>query len=238
MPYLLIGAGVAILVLALWGFLNADPKVLARLLRYAAVGALGLLALFLLVTGRGIADLPIAGLMFFLLRHWIARGLPGLARLGDWLRGTPRSPGQSTVETSWLRMALDRASGALDGEVLQGTFQGAKLSQLALEQLRALLSECGGDAQSARLIETYLDRVHAGWREQSGQSEQGSAHGGSGGTMTREEAWEVLGLQPGATPDEIRDAHRRLMTKLHPDLGGSNYLAAKINAARDVLLGA
>lgn len=238
MPYLIVVGVVAILALGLWAFLTADPKTVARMIRYAAVGGVVLLALFLLVTGRGIADLPLGGLAFFLMRHWIVRGLPGLARVGDWIKGTPRAAGQSTVETAWLRMALDRGSGALDGEVLQGAFQGARLSQLRLEQIRSLLAECGSDAQSARLIETFLDRVHAGWRDQAGQSEQasGSGTGQSGAAMTREEAWQVLGLTPGATADEIREAHRRLMTKLHPDLGGSNYLASKINTARDILL--
>lgn len=59
----------------------------------------------------------------------------------------------------------------------------------------------------------------------------------SGDAMTAAEAYEVLGLQPGATDEEIRDAHRRLMMAAHPDHGGSDWLATRINQARDVLLG-
>ena len=59
----------------------------------------------------------------------------------------------------------------------------------------------------------------------------------SGGAMTRAEAYQVLGLKPGATEPEIRDAHRRLMMAAHPDHGGSDWLATRINQARDILLG-
>ena len=55
--------------------------------------------------------------------------------------------------------------------------------------------------------------------------------------MSRQEAYQVLGLQPGANVDEIRAAHRRLMAKLHPDKGGVDHLARQVNEARDVLLG-
>jgi DnaJ family protein C protein 19 len=59
----------------------------------------------------------------------------------------------------------------------------------------------------------------------------------AGGPMTRAEAYQVLGLQPGASEENIRAAHRRLMQAAHPDHGGSDWLAARINQARDILLG-
>ena len=60
---------------------------------------------------------------------------------------------------------------------------------------------------------------------------------GSSGNMSRSEALAVLGLREGCTSDDIREAHRRMMKSAHPDAGGSDYLAAKVNEAKDVLLG-
>ncbi|HUN50042.1 MAG TPA: DnaJ domain-containing protein [Candidatus Sulfotelmatobacter sp.] len=240
MVYLLLGAVLlGLLFFAARAFLNTDPKVLARVLRYTAVVLLALAALVLAASGRAVLDVPFGAAILYLLRHWLARGLPGLDRFKDWLKGTPHQRSSSTIETAWLRMTLDQASGALDGEVLSGQFSGARLDQLGFDQLRALLAECAAaDAQSVRLLETYLDRTHPGWRDQAQASgrREGADAGGSGARMTRDEAWQVLGLEPGASPEAIREAHRRLMLKLHPDHGGSNYLASKINAARDLLL--
>jgi hypothetical protein len=61
--------------------------------------------------------------------------------------------------------------------------------------------------------------------------------GATRGAMTRAEAFEVLGLRPGATEVQIRDAHHRLMRAAHPDAGGSDWIASRINQARDILLG-
>jgi hypothetical protein len=147
-----------------------------------------------------------------------------------------RSPDQtSRVVTAHLDMVLDHATGALRGKVLKGVFKGRQIDRMAPAELALLWQDCRfADPQSAQLLETYLDRIHATWREDMSRAE---GTPGAGGIMTAEEALEVLGLKPGASPEEIRAAHRDLMKKLHPDLGGSTYLAAKINQAKDKLLG-
>ena len=207
---------------------RASPKALIRAFWWVAGGLFAGVALFLLMTGRGVLDLPLA-LLFWYLRNggqlptgWVRRWFGGQAG--------PADQGSSAIETAWLRMTLDRASGALDGEVRAGRFAGAPLRRLSLDELRTLHAECGAtDAQSARLIEAYLDRLHPDWREQKPPPP-------SSGRMSRDEALQVLGLAAGAGPEQIREAHHRLMLKLHPDLGGSDYLAGQINLARDVLL--
>jgi hypothetical protein len=171
----------------------------------------------------------------------LAQLLPALKRLGAMLglgsAPTAGARGQSsTIQTRFLRMTLDHATGAMNGTVLQGRFQGRTLADLGLEDLLALLTECRlGDEQSAAVLEAYLDRVHGdAWRAPAGGP---SPPPTSGGGMSREEAYAILGLEPGASPEAVREAHRRLMQRLHPDRGGSTYLAAKINQAKDLLLG-
>jgi len=100
------------------------------------------------------------------------------------------------------------------------------------------------DPQSHALLEAYLDRTHPNWREAfagdagaSAGAGQGAPGSGGAGPMTREEALAILGLAEGASESDIRTAHRSLMKQFHPDQGGSDYLAAKINEAKDLLLG-
>ena len=154
------------------------------------------------------------------------------------------SPGQaSEVETRFFKMTLDHDSGVMTGLVKEGRFHGRALEDLEIEELVDLWAECRAeDAQSAAVLEAYLDRTQGeAWRE-AAQRDYGGAGAGprppSGpGAMRQEEAHEILGLEPGASPEEIHEAHRRLMQKIHPDHGGSNYLAAKINQAKARLLG-
>lgn len=241
--------GFIALILGAKAFVNADPKALAKGLRWGAAISLGGLALFMLLRGR--IDMS---MMLAFTAAWVLGKMPfpffggGRGLGGGWTRartGSANAGGNggqaSAVETAWLRMTLDHATGTMSGEVRQGRFQGRTLAQLSFAELLALHRECAGaDNQSAALIEAYLDRsIGPDWREKAaaeGAAQTENAAPAPGG-MNREQAYEVLGLKPGASDDEIREAHRRLMKQFHPDHGGSNYLAGQINRAKDVLLG-
>lgn len=214
-------------------FTVADPRQLARALRILLVAVAGIGVLYLALSGRlAIATALIGGLLPLILR-WKALG-----RLFRNVRGP--SPGQqSRVETRFLRMSLDHDTGVIAGTVLDGPYRGRTLHELSRAELLDLLRQCRvEDPESATLLESYLDRTAgADWRETEG----GGAAGGAGeaparAAMTPEEAYRILGLEPGAGEAEIRRAHRELMKKLHPDRGGSTWLAAKINEAKDLLL--
>jgi hypothetical protein len=159
------------------------------------------------------------------------------------LRSAPAAGGaagggqSSSIRTRFVEMSLDHHSGAMDGLVLEGAYQGRHLGELGLEPLLELLARWRAeDAQSAAVLEAYLDRTQGDvWRAKVGAGQASVAE--PSGPMSREEAAAVLGVAPAAGEEEIRAAHRRLMQKLHPDRGGSNYLAAKINQAKDLLLG-
>ena len=190
------------------------------------------------------------GLMYLSTRfHWSIL-LFGLAPLLPRLWGAfnraqaargPTPGSTSRVEAEWLRMSIDHDTGKLDGEVLNGAFQGRTLDSLAPGDLLALLAECRrNDPESARLLEAYLDRRLGGdWRTGEANEDSDGARRGAGAAevpMTVPQALQVLGLEPGATREAIVEAHRRLIQKLHPDRGGSSYLAAQINRAKDILL--
>ena len=215
-------------------FLKASPQKLAAVLRVAAGGVL--LAAGTLLSTRGLVLIggPLAFMGFMMLTR--------AAGFGPF--GAKKSPGQSSsVRTKVLAMELDHDSGDMDGEVLTGTLAGRKLSGLTLAELTELMEDCiaAGD-QSQALLEAYLDRAHPDWREDQGSSDGGTADGGKrastgSASMSRDEAYDILGLEPGASEEEINAAHRRLMKQFHPDQGGSDYLAARINQAKDLLLG-
>jgi|DewCreStandDraft_4_1066084.scaffolds.fasta_scaffold00055_88 hypothetical protein len=144
--------------------------------------------------------------------------------------------GAARVETALLAMELDRASGRLDGRIKSGRFAGRTLGGLDLGELLALLEEArASDPPSVALLEAYLDRREPRWRQRGREDRRTGASDPA--AMDERTALAILGLEPGAGPEEIRAAHRRLMAKLHPDHGGSDYLAAQINRAKEVLLG-
>mgnify|MGYP006073605169 FL=1 len=141
----------------------------------------------------------------------------------------------SKIRTHYLTMTLDHDSGAMDGEVVEGKFAGSLLSELALAQLIELAAELVTDSDSAQVFEAYMDRSHPDWRE-GGYQSANQAGLKESTEMTAELAYEILGLSAGASKDEITHAHRSLMQKMHPDRGGSDYLAKKINLAKDLLI--
>jgi hypothetical protein len=238
---LYLGGGVAILaalLFLLYLFVNADPLRLARGIKIAgllaAVIALAALAVF---AGIFVFFLPLPLLWALFARGRRSGLFPGAFRSASRGGGSGGSGGQtSTVTTPFLRMTLDHDSGTMSGTVLCGRFAGMRLAELGLAELLALLRECRAeDEEGARLVEAYLDRTRPDWREDL-RGEGADAARPAAGAMSVEEAYAILGLSPGAGAAEIKQAHRRLMSKVHPDHGGSDYLASQINRARDVLL--
>jgi DnaJ-domain-containing protein 1 len=139
------------------------------------------------------------------------------------------------VRSQFLDMTLDHDSGELSGQIVAGPHAGHSLGEFDLSQLTAMVP--GFDAESVSLLESYLDRRFPAWRQDAqGNATAGQSRPASSGKMTNEEAYQILGLQPGAGRAEIGRAHRALMKKLHPDQGGSTYLAARVNEAKDTLL--
>jgi hypothetical protein len=243
---LLLAAVILLLLFLRWFRRTPAERVAQVLKRIAIFGGIGLLAL-LAATGRlpwllavVSAAIPAILRIVALLQVWpiLQRWWRSLDLGGSGGSSSGSVPGQvSTIRTRFLAMTLDHASGALDGEVLEGAYRGRRLDALELEALLDLLTLCrSADDQSAAVLEAYLDRRYgATWRQAEPAGSTGSATLTTG-HMNREEALAILGLEPDASAEDIRTAHRRLMQKLHPDRGGSDYLAAKINQAKDLLL--
>jgi DnaJ domain len=237
MAYFLIGCALLVLLLLAGRLLaRANPRTLAVGLRRMAGVAVLAAAGFLILRGALPIAIPLVVFGFSLLQQSSGSGF------GD-LFGSGRSkPGQkSRIKTDRLEVELDHDSGAMEGKCLAGRFAGRPLSSLSDREAMELLAELHQEgAPEAAVMEAYLDWRQPDWREQASSSdEQQGRRKGRGGTnrMSAEEAYDVLGINRNASEEDIKRAHRRLMMKLHPDQGGSNYLAARINEAKDVLLG-
>lgn len=206
-------------------------------------------AYFQIILGAAVVGVVILTLMGKM--HWLGAAITGLlvvARqmlpllirllpmLGS-LRGQAGSTGskQSEVSARILTMTLDHDSGDLSGEVLEGPFKDWLLEELDRQQLDELLAYCQReDADSAQLLASYLEQRFPGDETAHERAESDHPHNATG--LSRAEALSLLGLEEGATHDEIISAHRTLIQKVHPDRGGNDYLAAKINEAKDFLL--
>lgn len=199
--------------------------------------------------------IAVAAVLFLTLTgrmHWVGAALTGLLvgarqflplliRLFPMLsslrnKSSAAGPGQhSTVESTILRMHLDHESGKLSGEVLRGPLQDWRLDELDRSQLEDLLLYAQQeDNDSVQLLVSYLEQRFPG---ETGFGKQQQAAPDTSSGLSRTEALAVLGLGEEASDEDVVQAHRKLMQKLHPDRGGNDYLAAKVNQAKDFLLG-
>jgi DnaJ-like protein len=236
MAYFLAGCAVLVLLLLAGRFLaSVDPRRLAAVVRKAGGVAALAVAGFLILRGALPIAIPLAVFGLALIRR-------GGLGIGGPFGSASKTPGQkSHIRTERLEMELDHDSGHMEGECLTGRFAGRKLSTLSDREAMELLAELHQDgAPEAAVMEAYLDWRLPGWRDQESERTQQAGSGrrrARGNRMSAEEAYAVLGIGPGASEEDIRQAHRKLMMKMHPDQGGSTYLAARINEAKEVLLG-
>jgi hypothetical protein len=226
MTYVLIGGAALIGVLVLYQLLRkTDVRRLVRVARWVVGGVLALLAAFLTLRGQ-VAIATFLGFGAYSILYF--------GRLGPIVFDTGvGDQNESAVKSRYFSMTLDHESGAVSGRVTSGAFAGAELIDLGEDDTRRLLAEVAADPDSLALLETWLDKNRAGWREYFA----GKVNPDQPGKPDDDEtAYEILGLRPGASAEDIHAAHRRLMKGVHPDQGGSTYLAAKINEAKDRLL--
>ena len=224
--FLLLVGVAAFVVLGLFYFVSATPAQVANTLRLAGPAFLVLVGAIFSLAGR----ISIGAPLIMMAVAWFGRQ----RRMGR----ARRTGGQkSVVRSAWLEMELDHDSGDMDGIVLVGRFEGRRLFEMNEEELRDLAADLKDDRESAELLEAYLDRRMPGWRDGADAHARPREPGPRDtGAMTHEEAYKILGLEPGASAVEVRKAHRSLMQRVHPDLGGNAFLAQRVNEARDLLL--
>ena len=224
-----------------WVWLRNQPPgqrkpAMVKLVLAAGIAMVVLLAL----TGRLHFLFALLAFLFPLLRRVLPSLLTG-SGAGAESTGAG-SGGQSHVSGDVLEMSLDHDSGTMSGRVVKGPMAGRELADLEESEFLELLRYCRAqDEDSARLLETYLDRRFGdSWRADDDAGTEGGEsrdQRSSRAPLTESEALDILGLRAGASREEIIQAHRRMMQKLHPDRGGSNYLAARVNEAKERLLG-
>ncbi|WP_439575481.1 DnaJ domain-containing protein [Phreatobacter sp.] len=211
--------------------ISANPRWLSKQMR--RLGGIAVIAFGILLLARGRWELALPA---FLAGATLLGIVPGQSMLGGWGQAGQRTPRQtSKVRSTFIEMELDIDTGQMTGRFLAGSLAGQTLEQLPVPRLIQAFAEI--DAESAQLLEAYLDRREPTWREHA-QGNAGARQAGpaASGAMTEEEAYQILGLEAGADEEAIRGAHRSLMKKLHPDQGGSTWLASRVNQAKDVLL--
>ena len=243
MPYFVLGIAILVgLSLAARWYVSASAQSILRVFKWTAIiGCLAIIVVIILTR-----QLTWAAFMLPAMIPWLLRARQASRTAKNWSRMASTSqgasgmaPGQtSEIETRYLRMYLAHDSGEMNGDVILGQFSGKTLRSLSFEELIILLGEVKDDNHSIQVLVAYMERYHEeAWRESKHATEDVNTQmDKANGSMTISEAYKVLGLEEGAKLDTIKESHRRLMSKLHPDHGGSTYLATKLNEAKDLLL--
>jgi hypothetical protein len=216
--------------------LLTDPKSLSKHIPQMGAVVSIVVGVLLMSSGRILLAIPAFLFGYYLLGRiqfpWL------------WTYASSTRNGHTTIRTPMLELVHERRTGYMDGLVRSGRYGGRRLSELSRAEMEDLLAEARSrDTATARLLEGYIRHMQGGGttgyahvdEEEATTNKRGNAHG-KRSTMTLLEAYDVLGLKPGASRGEIQKAHRSLMKQHHPDHGGSTYLASKINEAKDLLL--
>lgn len=244
MPRILLLLTIGFVLWYLWqqikGLQNKEASARKTALWKFIFVALFTVTLALVVTGRA---------------HWLTAAIAGLlpvakSLLGLLARSAPliqmwrrRSNSQfgPRLKTPFLDIKINLRNGHIDGKVLQGEFAEQLLSSLDRTQLDKLAESMKNiDREGTMLLHAYLMRRFGANGEQSQSyreyQQKHQRQGQTASSFTKDEALQILGLQVGAGNTEIVKAHKKLIQKLHPDRGGNDYLASKVNAAKDLLL--
>ena len=233
--------GIALLIgLILFGswYVNAEPKALLKALKWIGILGFLLILFFFFFTGRlSWAFFGIPVLFPWLMRaRALARAAKTFKRMMQVNAGV-KSGNTSDIKTRFLHMTLDHDTGNMSGIINEGDHSGEDIENLTTQQLVVLLNTCFlNDVDSARILEAYLDRNRPDWHDFVDGTDASSQRANTT-SMDRALALQILGLSQGVTDKAIKDAHRKLILGMHPDHGGSDYLAAQINQAKDFLLG-
>ncbi|MBE7636838.1 DnaJ domain-containing protein [Sneathiella sp. P13V-1] len=222
--YFIFGAALLLaLIVGGQAIASAKPSTLLKALRIVGLVLFSSAAAYFAVTARYQYAMGFGAAALFCLRN------------KPFFSSSTQNPGQqSGVSTDWLEATLDHDSGEMNASINKGVFAGKKLSDLSYDELQQLLKELERDEKSVAILQAYLNRYFAG----ESKTDEHETHSGTvkNKGMSKDEAYEILELSAGATLEEIKAAHRRLVKKFHPDRGGSAYMTTKINQARDILI--
>lgn len=222
-----------------WHWTNTpEPEQRKRLLQRSVLGGAIIIIVLLILTGHlHWFGAVLAGLLAMLRQNLglLVRYAPVISRLYRSHVSGAGPAGFSTLNSRFIQINLNLDTGVVSGRVLAGEFKGRLLDEMSRSEIDRLADICKlQDAESSRLLSGYVS-ARFGGHAGPGSDGRDRSDIRTEPTMTIEEALRVLGLKGTPTKQEITGAYRKIMQQIHPDRGGNEYFAAKVNQARDVL---